>query len=84
VIVTLDRMPEAMAWVSFRNWLKSEEMAGSNRVIVRVPDGEAELEERCRLSPAWQPSVTLLFGGAAVNYAPDSVDTGALAAGLHL
>jgi DNA polymerase I-like protein with 3'-5' exonuclease and polymerase domains len=84
VIVTLDRQPEVLAWTGFCGWLKSDEMTGNNRVIVRVPDGETELDIRCRLGPAWQPNVSLLFGGAVVNYAPDSVDTGALAAGLRL
>lgn len=84
MIVTLDRQPETFAWTGFRDWLRSDEMRGSNRVIVRVPDGEVQLEERCRLSPAWQPNVSMLFGGAVINYAPDSVDTGALAAGLRL
>jgi hypothetical protein len=84
VIVTLERQPEVLAWTGFCGWLQSDEMAGSNRVIVRVPAGEVELDMRCKLDPAWQPNVSLLFGGAVVNYAPDSVDTGALAAGLSL
>jgi DNA polymerase I-like protein with 3'-5' exonuclease and polymerase domains len=84
VIVTLDRMPEAMAWESFSALLRRELSPGPNEVLIRTPEGELLLPGQYRISPAWQPDISVLLGGATVTYAPDSVDTAALAAGLSL
>jgi DNA polymerase I-like protein with 3'-5' exonuclease and polymerase domains len=84
VIVTLAAMPDAITWTAFTEWLREELAPGSNTVVVRTPEGEVTLPDLYKLSPAWQPNVTLLFGGAKVNYSPDDVDATALAAGLTL
>jgi DNA polymerase I-like protein with 3'-5' exonuclease and polymerase domains len=84
VIVTLEAMPDPVTWDAFRSWLQGPLSPGRNLVTVRTPDGEVTLPYRCTLSPAWQPNVTLMFGGAVVNYAPDDVDAAALAVGLTL
>jgi DNA polymerase I-like protein with 3'-5' exonuclease and polymerase domains len=85
VIVTLPAMPSTETWTEFGRLLGSR--PGRHRVTVRTPEGEIQLGKGAAMfaiTPQWEPQVSVLFGGATVTYAPDSVDTAALAAGLSL
>lgn len=85
VIVTLPVMPSAETWAEFCRLLGAR--PGCSMVTVRTPEGETSLGNGAAvfaLTPQWEPQVSVLFGGAQVTYAPDSVDTAALASGLSL
>ena len=59
-------------------------LPGVNSVELQVPDAVHQVGFPCGLMPAHEAHVAVIFGGAVVHYDLDSVDAGALVAGLAL
>jgi DNA polymerase I-like protein with 3'-5' exonuclease and polymerase domains len=82
VIVVVGETPTRDQVVKFAEFLR--QLPGQNTVELHIPEGTVPVKAPCGLSPSYEPYVAVIFGKAAVHYDVDSVDTGALAAGLEL
>jgi DNA polymerase I-like protein with 3'-5' exonuclease and polymerase domains len=80
VVVQVHRAPTPGQFQKFREELRD----GPNTVVLRMPDGEAVLPHTYDLDPGQEPQVSIIFGGALMHYALDSVDMDALARDLEL
>ncbi len=60
------------------------QLPGQNSVELHLPDGSVPVRSPCGLSPAYEPYVAVILGGAAVHYDADPADVGKLTADLEL
>jgi hypothetical protein len=81
VIISLTRMPTQDEFTVFAR--SFGQGTGQNEVLLSTPQGDL-LIARSLADPVYEPQIAMALGGAAVTYAPSSVDTSALAAGLRL
>lgn len=83
VYVELHQPPSAEQAGRFMTLLS--DMPGTDAVILRVEDyPDLVVSHAARLGPQHGPQVAMIFGGALVYYALDSVDMASLASGLGL
>jgi DNA polymerase-1 len=82
LIVELGEMPLENEFERFREMSFAKN--GSNRLILRTPEGEAELNWTTGLSPDDRAEISMLFSGANVYWSPDSVDVKSMLGGLEL
>jgi DNA polymerase I-like protein with 3'-5' exonuclease and polymerase domains len=82
VIVVTRETPTREQVIKLAEFMRK--LPGQNSVELQLPDGSVPVKFPCGLSPAYESHVALILGPVAVHYDADSVDAGALTAGLGL
>lgn len=82
VIIEIAGRPDGEAFR--RLCLFADSAPGPHTVVLRVPEGDITFGPPCGITPADEPDISLLLGGARVLYAPSSVDFGALSSGVDV
>jgi DNA polymerase I-like protein with 3'-5' exonuclease and polymerase domains len=82
VIVETREMPTVDQVARLAEFLRS--LPGPNSVELQVPDAVHQVGFPCGLTPAHEAQVAVILGSSVVHYDLDSVDAGALVAGLAL
>lgn len=83
LIVHITEMPDTVAWARFTQLCEAN--PGSHGVTLLLPEhGEVPTGLSTALSPMASAWISVIFSGAEVFYAPESVDPAAVLSGLQL
>jgi DNA polymerase I len=82
VIITVPDMPDETSYRRFLDLLL--QTPGPNKIILRTPEGDLELDIGTSITPAESSTVAMALAGATVTYAAADVDPAEVVAGLAL
>lgn len=81
VIVTVVDMPDEESYRRFLSMLIAA--SGPNRITLRTPEGDLDLDIGTSISPADAATVALVLPGATVTYNATDIDPGEVIAGIN-
>ncbi len=83
VVVELVKMPNNEAFMSFMKEVNNK--PGFNTLVIKTPEGELTLDDKpTSLSPADQPRISILLGGASVHFIAEDITPESIVGGLQL
>lgn len=80
--ITITEMPTEAQWVEFLEWLKTR--SGTTKVVLETPEGSLTFDERHHVDHDDQPHISLLLGGASLNFSAEHVDGDLVMSGIDL
>lgn len=80
--ITLQDMPTADQYDALMDFL--EKHTGQDIVVLETPEGSLELDTRHKIRAEHQPIISLMVGGAAVSFAPQTVTADLVGEGMEL
>lgn len=81
-VVTVTDMPTDVQWTHFETFLSDR--PGEDTVVLETPEGKLTLDGGYKLITGDQPTISLILGGATLNFVFDELDPDALIEGLIL